>query len=222
MSLRAAINQRPVSLPLGPVGFARVTSVSRETLERMSCFVDLLQAWNRRINLVGRNTIGDIWRRHILDSAQLYPLLPPRCRVLVDLGSGAGLPGLVLALMGVPEVHLIEADQRKAAFLREAIRVTEATATVHCERIERVPPFFADVVTARALANLTQLIDISERFMNIRTLCLFLKGRSAETELAQARERWNMSAELLPSCSDPAGIIVKLAAVQRSNRNEPG
>src|SRR5580698_1274690 len=100
---RLDVNVRPVRLPLGPTGFARVTGVSRETLDRLVAYVELLELWNRRINLVGRNTIGDIWRRHILDAAQLYPMLPARTKVLVDLGSGAGLPGLVLALMGVPE-----------------------------------------------------------------------------------------------------------------------
>lgn len=222
MTAQASLSRYAVSLPLDPLGFGRVMDVSRETLDRLICYAGLLQSWNRRINLVGRNTIGDLWRRHILDSAQLYPLLPPRTRVLVDLGTGAGLPGLVLAIMGVAEVHLIEADQRKAAFLREAIRVTGVNAIVHAERIERVPAFIADVVTARALADLVQLIDISEKFRNARSLCLFLKGRSAATELADAQHFWDVEAEILPSRSDPAGAILKLGTLKRSHHREPG
>ncbi len=222
MSARAAINQRPVRLSLGPAGFARVTNVSRETLERLAAYVELLGMWNSRINLVGRHTMGDIWRRHILNSAQLYPLLPARTRILVDLGSGAGLPGLILAVMGVAEVHLIEADQRKAAFLREAIRVTGVSAFVHADRIEKVPGFFADAITARAVADLRQLIEISEKFRTSRTLCLFLKGESAAEELAAAQNSWRMRATSLPSRSDPRGSILKLEALQRGASNELG
>src|SRR6185437_12394358 len=103
-SLERPVNDRPVRTALGRDGFARLVPVSRETLERLEAYVALLAAWNRRINLVGASTMGDPWRRHILDSAQLVAHLPPRARVLVDLGSGAGLPGLVLAILGVPEV----------------------------------------------------------------------------------------------------------------------
>jgi len=214
LSLRAAINQRPVRLPLGSVGFARLVPVSRETLDRLEAYVALLGAWNARINLVGRNTMGDVWRRHILDSAQLFALLPRRTRVLVDLGSGAGLPGLILAAMGVPEVHLIESDQRKAAFLREAVRVTGVAATVHAVRVESVPALVADAVTARALADLSQLIEISKKFRNSRTVSLFLKGESVEGELLAAQARWRMDASMLPSRSDPGGIVLRLEEIE--------
>src|SRR6185437_9960598 len=113
-----AANARPVRLPLGATGFVRVSGVSRETLDKLAAYVDLLAQWNRRINLVGANTMGDVWRRHILDCAQLAKHLPRHTRVVVDLGSGAGLPGLILAAIGVPEMHLVESDLRKAAFLR--------------------------------------------------------------------------------------------------------
>jgi 16S rRNA (guanine527-N7)-methyltransferase len=214
LSPRAAINQRPVRLPLGAGGFARISHVSRETLEQLEAYVVLLSAWNTRINLVGRNTMGDIWRRHILDSAQLFEFLPRRTRVLVDLGCGAGLPGLVLAMMGIPEVHLIESDQRKAAFLREAVRVTGVAATVHAARIENVPAFAADAVTARALADLGQLIEMSEKFRSDRTVSLFLKGESVEGELLAAKARWRMQASALPSRSDPGGIVLRLEEIE--------
>ena len=192
-----------------------MSGVSRETMSRLSAYVDLLEQWNRRINLVGRNTMGDIWRRHILDAAQLYPLLPARTRILVDLGSGAGVPGLILAAMGVAEVHLIESDQRKAAFLREAIRVMDVPAIVHPERIEKTTHFFADVVTARALTDLAELLDLSEKFLSPRTLCLFLKGASVDDELALAKTLWTMKIERLPSRSDPTGAILKIESARR-------
>lgn len=203
--------------PLGPAGFAKLANVSRETLDRLTKYVDLLVSWNRRINLVGRNTIGDVWRRHILDSAQLFPLIPREARRLVDLGSGAGLPGLVLAIMGVPEVHLIESDLRKAAFLREAVRITEAPAIIHARRIDRVPPFVADIVTARALAPLPELLAISERFLGPKTICLFLKGRMVDEELTNARETWHIRVDRQPSLTDSSGCILRLEGIARES-----
>lgn len=208
-----AVNQvRPIRAALDATGFARVTGVSRETLDRLVAYVDLLTAWNQRINLVGRNTIGDIWRRHILDCAQLYKLLPRGTRVLVDLGSGAGLPGLILAGMGIDGVHLVESDQRKCAFLREAARMMGVTVQIHAQRIEDVTGFAAGAVTARALAPLDQLIDLSKNFSTPQTVFLFLKGESAEAELAAAPLAGSLKAELLPSRSDPAGRIVRIEA----------
>jgi 16S rRNA (guanine527-N7)-methyltransferase len=203
---------RPVRAALGPVAFARLTGVSRETMDRLVAYVELLAAWNQRINLIGRNTMSDVWRRHILDSAQLYKLLPIRARVLVDLGSGAGLPGLVLGAMGVPEVHLIESDQRKCAFLREAARLIGVPAQIHAQRIEDASPIAADAVTARALAPVDQLIELSKKFVTLRTVCLFLKGDSVAAELEAARAAGPLDAELLPSVSDPSGRIVRIEA----------
>ncbi len=205
----------PSRAPLGMAGFAKLTGVSRETLDRLAKYVELLNSWTRRINLVGRDTMGDVWRRHILDSAQLFPLIPREARKLVDLGSGAGLPGLILAIMGVPEVHLIESDGRKAVFLREAVRITEARAVIHAQRIDRVPGFDADVVTARALAPLSELLAISERFLAPQTLCLFLKGRMVEEELTEAAKTWHTRLDRQPSLTDPSGCILRLEAIAR-------
>lgn len=211
-----AANVRPVRLPLGPTGFARVSGVSRETLEKLTAYVALLNQWNRRINLVSANTMGDVWRRHILDCAQLAKHLPRPARVVVDLGAGAGLPGLILAAMGVPEMHLVESDLRKAAFLREAARIMDVPAALHSERIEKVAAFPADAVVARACAPLDQLIDYSYKFLSPRSVCLFLKGESAGEELATAREAWNLTAETIPSLSDPSGVVLKLSAIGRT------
>ncbi|HUZ75438.1 MAG TPA: 16S rRNA (guanine(527)-N(7))-methyltransferase RsmG [Stellaceae bacterium] len=213
--MRRAINDRPVRTPLGRDGFARVFPVSRETLERLDAFVALLRAWNRRINLVGGSTMGDPWRRHVLDSAQLAPHLPDKARILVDLGSGAGLPGLVLAVIGALEVHLVEADQKKAVFLREAARAMGTSVMVHAQRAEHLPPIVADVVTARAVAPLPELMDMAERFSRPQTRLLFLKGRTAEEELTLAGKTWKMAARLVPSLSDPGGMVLILDSVAR-------
>lgn len=208
----------PSRLPLGAGGFLKLLPVSRETFDRLAAYVDLLTLWNRRINLVGRDSVGDVWRRHILDSAQLHGQIPPGTRTLVDLGSGAGLPGLILAIMGVPGVHLIESDGRKAVFLREAARVTGTPVDIHAQRLDRVPPFIADVVTARALAPLSDLLAFSQPFLGRDSLCLFLKGRSVDEELTDANKSWNMRVHRSPSLSDAAGCVLRLENIARDPR----
>src|SRR5215831_3711089 len=136
----------PRESPLGPQRFAELFPVSRETLARLEAYAELLTRWSARINLVGRVTIPDLWCRHLLDSAQLRQFLSDSVGSLIDLGSGAGLPGLILAILGVPGVELVEADSRKCAFLREAVRITEADALIRACRIEAVPPHPVEVV----------------------------------------------------------------------------
>jgi len=209
----------PHEAPLGPEGFARVFPVSRETLVQLDAYADLLVQWSARINLVGRATIADLWRRHILDSAQLYPLIPEAAQSLIDLGSGAGLPGLVLAILGVPGVELIEADSRKSAFLREAARVTGTEVTIRPYRVQALAPHPADVVTARACAPLDELLGLAERFIAPHTLCLFLKGERFGQELTKAQKRWTMRASVEPSLSDRRGVILRLQQVTREPRH---
>jgi 16S rRNA (guanine527-N7)-methyltransferase len=208
----------PPDSPLGPAGFAALTGVSRETLARLEAYAALLLEWSPRINLVGRSTLGDIWRRHFLDSAQLLPLVPAAARSVVDLGSGAGFPGLVLAILGVPGVELIEADSRKAAFLREAVRITGAEAVLRPCRIEAVAAWPADVVTARAFAPLDRLLALAERFIGPQTVCLLLKGARAEEELTAAGKAWTMTASRYPSRADPGGTVLSLQQVSREPR----
>lgn len=203
------------SRPLTPEEFLRQTGVSRETLDRLQAYADLLVKWQNSINLVGRSTLGDVWRRHMLDSAQLFPLLPKGTRTLVDFGSGAGFPALVLAILGVPEVHLIESDVRKGAFLREVARVTATPVVVHSRRIEAMEPFAADVITARALAPVAQLLDFATPFLGPTTCCLFLKGQNVEAELTEAHKMWNISVERHPSRTEPAATILRLSEVRR-------
>ena len=206
---------------LSPEGFAERIAVSRETLQRLTVYLELLGRWQRAINLVGAASLADPWRRHVLDSAQLLAHLPAPASPLVDLGSGAGFPGMVLALLGVPEVSLIEADRRKAQFLREVARSTGAAVTVHNERIERLAGWPAAVVTARALAPLPRLLPLAERFLPPASLCLFLKGPTLDREMIDAAERWHMVPEMFPSLSAPSGIVLKLRGVGRARDRQP-
>jgi 16S rRNA (guanine527-N7)-methyltransferase len=195
-----------------------LTPVSRETSERLDRFVELLLRWQRTSNLIAPSTVSRLWTRHIADSLQLIELAP-QARVWIDLGSGAGFPGLVLAiaLAGTPGaiVHLIESNTKKAAFLREAQRVTGASASVHLQRIEDFTASFqgaADIVTARAVAPLKSLLAQCFPLLGKSGATgLFAKGQHAELELEDAAAQmksWNMHATLAPSRTDPAGRIV--------------
>ncbi len=201
--------------PLTAEAFARATDVSRETLARLEAYAERLRAWQGAVNLVGAATLADVWRRHFLDSAQLLPLLPPGTRTLVDLGSGAGFPGLVLAILGVPDVHLIESNRRKAAFLNEVARVTGTDVTVHAARIEDLPAFPADAVTARACAPLPRLLSYAARFLDSGGVALLLKGREVERELTDAAKTWKMRVERLSSRAGPGGVVLKLRDIRR-------
>lgn len=201
--------------PLSPAGFRDRTGVSAATLSRLETLVALLVKWQARINLVGRGTLADVWRRHVLDSAQLAPLLPPTAKTVVDLGSGAGFPGLVLAIMGVSGIHLVESDGRKCAFLQEVARATETAVTIHRLRVEATPDLVADAITARALAPLPKLLDLAEKFLAPHTICVFPKGRQAEEELTESRKSWMMTVSRIDSVTDSDATILKLEGISR-------
>mgnify|MGYP001809657060 CR=1 FL=1 len=186
-----------------------------EQMDKLHAYAALLVKWQKSINLVGPDTIPSLWRRHFLDSAQLFPLLPQNIHRLVDMGSGAGFPGLVLAILGTPDVHLIESDARKCAFLREVARVTETKITLHNARIDKIAPLAADVVTARALASLEKLLDMAVPHLLPGGHCLFLKGRGADDELTQASKEWNIATQRITSLSDPSGLVLHLQEVRR-------
>jgi 16S rRNA (guanine527-N7)-methyltransferase len=141
--------------------------------------------------------------------------VPKGAQSLVDLGSGAGFPGLVLAVLGVPGVELVEADARKCAFLREAARVSDAAVTIRSARIDSLPPRGFDVVTARGCAPLHRLLPLAERFIGERTLCLFPKGQEAGQEMANAQKAWSMDVVSHPSRTDPRGVILCLRRLRR-------
>lgn len=191
-----------------------MTGVSRETLDRLASHLDLLRRWQKRINLVGAATLRDPWRRHMLDSAQLAPLVPAGAR-LADLGSGAGFPGLVLAILRGGPVHLIESDARKAAFLREAVRITGAPAEVHNARAEQLD-LKADIVAARACAPLDRLLGLALPLLAPGGLCLFLKGARVEEEVREARTAWKMALRRHRSRSAPDGVVLEVRRLSRA------
>ncbi|MTJ82971.1 MAG: 16S rRNA (guanine(527)-N(7))-methyltransferase RsmG [Telmatospirillum sp.] len=207
----------PAGGPFGPDDLVRILPFTADSRDRLMAYADLLVKWQARINLIGPATVGDLWRRHILDSAQLFSHLPGG--PVLDLGSGAGFPGLVLAILKGPSpepfVHLVESDGRKGAFLREAIRITGAPAVLHSQRIEVLPAFPVAAITARALAPLSQLLELAEKFLLPNVQCLFLKGRSADEELTGATKDWMMTVERIPSLADPSGLILHLKGVHR-------
>lgn len=205
--------------PLTPEAFQQRLAVSRETLARFQTYGDLLTKWNRAINLVGPATLPQLWHRHFLDSAQLRRYLPPEpdaaARVILDVGAGAGFPGLVLALLGCGRVHLVEADGRKAAFLREVVRATDAPAEVHACRLEALPLFLVDVVTCRAFAPLPRLLALAERFLQPQDgakapVALLLKGRNVDGELTEAAKQWRLAVERFESETDPEAAVLRL------------
>jgi 16S rRNA (guanine527-N7)-methyltransferase len=206
--------------PLGRAGFAATCRVSRETLDRLDAHLALLARWQTRINLVGSTTLRDPWRRHVLDSIQLLPLIPQGARTILDLGSGAGFPGLVLAICGVAGVTLVERDQRKAAFLREAARITATQATILAVPAERLPPQVFDLVTARALAPLPELLQLAHPFLGPGSRCLFLKGAQVENELTRAAKSWRMKPKLLRSQAESAGFVLQLEGISHAGRRQ--
>ncbi len=189
--------------------------VSRETSDRLAAFAELVLQWNKTVNLVSRRDEEFLWSRHIEDSLGLIPALPTASGDAIDLGSGAGFPGMVLAIATGRLFHLVESDQRKASFLREAARVTGAPVRVHTVRAEAVDLPLASLVTARALARLDTLLTYAIRLLAPGGVCLFPKGRSVEDELTEASARWQMRVERLPSSTDPQASILRIGEISR-------
>lgn len=211
--------------PLGPEEFAQRVGVSRETLERLKIFARLLKDWNARHNLVSARSLEDVWSRHMWDSAQLAHFVPSNAASLVDLGSGAGFPGLVLAalLRDRLEVTLYEATRKKAEFLRSAADQMALTVNIRNMRIEDEASWPAHVVTARALAPLSLLLGHAQKFCAKGTVCLFLKGQSVAAELTEARKSWRMNVSQHQSATDPSGVILEIRELghvgRKSKRN---
>lgn len=189
--------------------------VSRETADRLRAYVDLLLGWNRSINLVSARSAEEVWERHVIDSLQLLALLPPEPTPLLDIGSGAGFPGLVLALATRRETDLVESDKRKAGFLTDtAGRLGLVNVRVHAKRIEDAELPRARILTARALAPLPALLRYAHGLLSSDGVALFPKGRTAEAELASASRDWTMNVERFPSSTDPASTIFRVSGIR--------
>ena len=193
--------------------------VSRETFERASAFVDLLKAEAERQNLIAPSTIETVWERHVLDSAQLVRFEPFPGAGWVDVGSGAGLPGLVIALLTQGPITLIEPRRLRAEFLRQAVNALglSGRVTIDWGKVERVEGRF-DVITARAVAGLDRLLAITAHLSKSKTVWVLPKGRNAQSELAQAQRNWQCDALVEQSCTDPESRILVLTRVGAKKR----
>jgi 16S rRNA (guanine527-N7)-methyltransferase len=211
---------RPIA---GPDQFAEAFDVSRETLDRLELYARLLGQWQKAVNLVSAKTLPQVWERHFADSAQLYRMAPDAKR-WIDLGSGAGFPGLVVAILmaerGEGRVTLVESDARKCAFMREVARQAGIVVDVVDERIEsfstkgRISETAIDVISARALAPLDRLLELSSALFSRNTLGLFLKGRELRSELDEAQRRWAFDSTVVPSLTDASGQILQVRALR--------
>jgi 16S rRNA (guanine527-N7)-methyltransferase len=212
----------PLPEKFGPEDFAALAGVSRETLSRLKLFVSLLTEWNSRLNLVSAGSLEDVWRRHVWDSAQLAPLIPAKAESLVDLGTGAGFPGLVLALIlrerGNFRTALYEATTKKCSFLAEAASRTGATVEIRNGRIEKADREPFDIVTSRACAPMMKLLAYAQPFQGRATINLFLKGQSVGAELTEARKSWKMKLLEHPSRSDPTGVILEVQELRHAHK----
>jgi 16S rRNA (guanine527-N7)-methyltransferase len=204
----------------GPQEFAEAFRVPRETIHSLARYAEILARWQKHTNLVGPSTLTELWSRHFADSAQLCALAP-NARLWLDLGSGAGFPGLVIAIVqtGKPDfrMHLVEANQKKCAFLAEVARATEAPVDIHAMRIEDLAECAQrprpDVVSARALAPLPRLFELAAPFFGERTRGLFPKGREAEAEIEAAHEDWEFGFRLHPSLTARDSHIIEVAGL---------
>lgn len=194
-------------------------NVSRETLEKLQTYGDGLLKWQRAKNLVSNSTLDDMWRRHFLDSAQLAPKLRQvfgdKPLTILDIGSGAGFPGLVLDVMGLGTAHMVESNGRKCTFMRYVSRETCSSAQIHAVRVEDLEPFEVDVITSRACASVSQLLDWAEPFLENAPEMWLLKGEAAQEELTQAQACWSITVSRFESLSDPTGSILRLRDIKR-------
>ena len=219
---------KPPATVSGPMDFTEVFKVPRETIHRLTRYAEQLTHWQARTNLVAPSTLPALWSRHFADSAQLSALAP-NPRLWLDLGSGAGLPGLVVAILeaGRPDfrMHLVESNRKKCAFLAEVVRETKAPVDIHAMRIEDLAEsaqsLTPDVVSARALAPLPRLLELASPFFGPATRGLFLKGREAEAEIEAARVDWDFSVRLHRSLTAADSHIVEIADLRSRKANAP-
>ena len=199
---------------------AEECGVSRETLPLLQCFAARVEQWNPRINLVSRHSLSDLWTRHILDSAQLFAFRKPEARHWVDLGSGGGFPGIVIAILArieMPEmrISLVESDGRKAAFLQTVAQELDLHAAIHVKRAEALPPLGADMLSARALAPLPRLLGLADRHLASDGRALFPKGAQHDKEVASSLASWRFNLQKVPSRTDRTAAILLIEGITR-------
>ncbi len=203
--------------------FFSCLSVSHETINALHAYEELLSDWNQKFNLVAESTLPQLWTRHFLDSAQLIDFIPTEAQSLADMGAGAGFPGLVLAILAQERkqdlhIHAIESTNKKADFLQAVVDALKLKVTVHRARVEAIKDLKVDILTARALKPLPQLLSYAQNLLHKDSLCLFLKGQTLEQELTEARKRWTFSATAYPSRSDDTGRVLVLRDLRFKTR----
>ncbi len=204
--------------------FARDTGVSRETMAQLQAYADTLIKWQSAKNLVATSSLDDVWRRHMLDSAQLAVLIrekeTEKFPKIADIGAGAGFPGLVLAIMGVGNLRLIEANGRKCAFMRAASLAAGVDVEIDNRRVEDIKDVKADIIMSRACATLGQLLTWGAPLLAENGSYWFLKGEKADEELTEAKRSWSMTVNRYPSQTDPRGVILHLREVKKIEHNK--
>ncbi len=206
------------------VNLTGAVDVSRETFERLKAFETLVQKWSPKINLVSRDALSNLWQRHILDSAQIFQFITPGAGTWLDIGSGGGFPGIVAAIILAEvqpqaEIVMIESDQRKATFLRTALRDCGVSGKVIAKRIEDIPSYDAITLTARALAPVSDLLEYADRHLNENGIALLHKGRNYNQELDIARTKWSFDVVTHTSLTANDSAILELRNIQRAAAN---
>jgi 16S rRNA (guanine527-N7)-methyltransferase len=199
-------------------------NVSRETFAALGALEALVRRWNPTINLVSKSTLPDLWQRHIVDSAQVFGLCPSTARLWADIGSGGGFPGLVIAILAresLPDLRviLVESDLRKATFLRQAAKSLGLSVAVQADRIESLPPLEADVLSARALAPLSDLLAFADLHLRRDGLAVFPKGARHADEIAEARKTWDFDVKTHPSLAEPGAAILMIRKINRAEKS---
>lgn len=189
--------------------------VSHETLDRLKTYHDLLCKWQKKINLISNDTVDHIWDRHILDSLQLLKYIANPDSTIIDIGTGAGFPGMALAMAGYSDVHLVESDGKKIAFLKEVSRVTKTKVSIHHIRIEKFNLPKTDYILSRACSELNELLSHSINFVSHETICLFHKGKKYSMEIEDAKKNFDFTVKIFPSICDLNGVILQITDLRR-------
>ncbi len=205
--------------------FIEKYNVSCETIEKLKTYQELLFEWQKKFNLVSNSSLQNIWDRHFADSAQLYKYIPKTANTLIDFGSGAGFPAMVLAIMGLEKtpylnVSMVESVKKKTLYLKEVADKTKTNVTIINDRIENLPTIKYDVITSRAMASLVDLLEYSNRFCHKDTVCIFPKGKSYSSELAEAHKKWKFKCVIEASDVSEEGKILIITNIKKKKENK--